>query len=240
MRILAIDSSAKTATAALLTDGSVTASFTVQTGTHSTTLLPMIEDMLTLSSLTYGDIDAYAAVCGPGSFTGIRIGVSTVKGLAFSANVPCIGVSALDAMAENLRGVDGIIVPVIDARRDMVYTAVYRSTPDGQLTKLCDDSQLSVDELCGILNEKYEDERVFFAGDAYGTMTSHPLRPKLTAYTPDVLRLPSAVGAALSAQHKWDAAEDRSVFTDSSLLPVYLKKSQAERERDERISGTSD
>ena len=235
MRILAIDTCAKTAAAAVLTDGRPTAVFTLQTETHSTTLLPMIESMLSLAKLTYGDIDAYAVSCGPGSFTGVRIGVAAVKGLAFAKNTPCIGVSATEAMAENFRGIEGIIVPVTDARRDMVYTALFRSTSGGELTRLTDDEQIGVDELCEKLAE-FEGERVYFAGDAYAKMTSHPMRPKLTAYTPDGMRIQSAYGVAKAALEKWNSAENRSVFTDANLLPVYLKKSQAEREREERLA----
>lgn len=234
MRILAIDSSAKTATAAILTDGVISASFTVQTGAHSVTLLPMIENMLSLSGLRYSDIDVYAAVCGPGSFTGVRIGVSTIKGLAFAGQVPCVGVSALDAMAENLRGVDGLIVPVIDARRDMVYTSIWHSCTDGTLERLIDDCQIATAELCDILKQ-YDGQNIYFAGDAYERMVSHENKPENIAYTPDALRVPSAVGVARSALVKWDSTDDKSVFTDSALLPVYLKKSQAEREREERL-----
>ena len=239
MRILAIDTSAKTATAAVLTDGALTASFTVQTQTHSTTLLPLIESMLSLHSLTYDDIDVYAAVCGPGSFTGIRIGVSTVKGLAFSGNVPCVGVSALESMAENFRGFSGIIAPVIDARRDMVYTALFRSSPDGSLIRLTDDSQISTDELCSLLCG-YRDEHIYFTGDAYDRMVSHDNCPSNVAFTPENLRIPSAFGVACAALRKWNHTDDKTIFTDALLLPVYLKKSQAERERDERLAAASE
>ena len=235
MKILAVDSSAKTAAVAILSGGALLASYTEETGTHSTTLLPMIESMLSLAGLTYDDIDVYAAVVGPGSFTGVRIGVSAVKGLAFMKNVPCVGVSSLDAMAENLRGVDGLIVPVIDARRDTVFTAIYRSSVDGTLEKLADDAQMSTDELCALLAQ-YGGETVYFTGDAYGRMVTHENRPSGTAVTPENLRIPSGYGVARAALEKWNATDDKSGFTDAALLPVYLKKSQAERERDERIA----
>lgn len=235
MRIFAIDTCAKTATAAVLTDGKPTAVFTLQTETHSTTLLPMIESMLSLGGLTYGDIDVYAVSCGPGSFTGVRIGVSAIKGLAFAGNTPCVGVSATEAMAENFRGIEGLIVPVTDARRDMVYTATFRSTADGRLTRLTPDEQLGIDELCEKLSA-YEGEKVYFAGDAYDKLLSHPMRPAGAAYTPNELRIQSAYGVAKAALEKWNAESNKSVFSDANLLPVYLKKSQAEREREERLA----
>ena len=235
MRILAIDTCAKTAAAAVLTDGMPTAMFTLQTQTHSTTLLPMLESMLSLHGISYNDIDAYAVSCGPGSFTGVRIGVATIKGLAFARSVPCIGVSATEAMAENFRGIEGIIVPVTDARRDMVYTALFRSAADGSLDRLTDDGQLPIAEVCEKLRE-YADDRVYFAGDAYDKLVSDPGRPPKTAYTPDELRIQSAYGVARAALEKWNKAENKSIFTDANLLPVYLKKSQAEREREERLA----
>lgn len=236
MNILALDTCAKTATAALLVDGKPGAVFTLQTETHSTTLLPMIESMLSLYGITTEQIDAYAVSCGPGSFTGVRIGVATVKGLAFANGTPCIGVSATEAMAENFRGVNGLIVPVTDARRDMVYTALFRSSSVGELDRLTDDEQISIDDLCARLGEIGADH-VYFAGDAYDKICAHPSRPARTAYTPGELRVQSAYGVACAAVRKWNETENKTVFTDANLLPVYLKKSQAEREREERLAG---
>ncbi len=235
MKILAMDTCAKTATVAVLDDGKPYAVFTLQTETHSTTLLPMIESVLSLGGLEYGDIDAYAVSCGPGSFTGVRIGVATVKGLAFAGNTPCIGVSATEAVAENFRGIGGLIVPVTDARRDMVYTAVFRSCENGTLERLTDDEQISIDELCERLSA-YPDERIYFAGDAYDKLMSHPNKPVTAAYTPVQMRIQSACGVARAALEKWNSSEDKSGFSDADLLPVYLKKSQAEREREERLA----
>lgn len=235
MKILALDTCAKTATVAVLDDGRPSAVFTLQTETHSTTLLPMIESVLSLGNIKYDDVGAYAVSCGPGSFTGVRIGVATVKGLAFAGNTPCIGVSAMEAMAENFRGVGGLVVPVTDARRDMVYTAVFRSDENGGLERLTEDEQISVDDLCERLRV-YPCERVYFAGDAYDKLMSHPNKPAAAAYTPVQMRIQSAYGVARAALEKWNSSENKSIFTDANLLPVYLKKSQAERERDERLA----
>ena len=142
MKVLSLDTSARTATVAIVEDGKIISEYSVVTNTHSTTLLPMIESAMDYSGIKANDIDLYAVSVGPGSFTGIRIGVSTIKGLAFVNNTPCVGVSALEAMAENLRGIEGIIVPAIDARRDMVYTAIFKSDKVGNLTRITDDSQI--------------------------------------------------------------------------------------------------
>lgn len=235
MKILSLDTSAKTATAALTEDDRLLAEYSLHTDQHSTVLLPMIESLLELARLTVKDVDLFAVSDGPGSFTGIRIGVSTVKGLAFADRTPCVGVSALEAMAYNLAGMEGLAVPVIDARRGLVYTAVFRCLPDGSVERLTEDCQISVPELFALL-EAYPSETVRFTGDAYDRVVSDPARPERTAVTPEKLRGQSAYGAAAAALAKWNRTEDRSVFTDAALTPVYLKKSQAEREREERLA----
>ena len=122
MKILAIDSCMNTSTVAILEDENLVALYTVNTeNTHSETLLPMIRDALSSADVKPEDIDAYAVSYGPGSFTGVRIGVATVKGLAFGRNKPCVEVSTIEALAENLCGFDGIVCPVMNARRGQVY-----------------------------------------------------------------------------------------------------------------------
>ncbi len=235
MKILSLDTSAKTATAALVSDGEIIAEYSIFTSTHSTTLLPMIESVFDLAGISAKDVDLYSVSVGPGSFTGIRIGVSTVKGLAFAYNTPCVGVSALEAMAENFGGIDGIIVPVIDARRDMVYTAIFRSATDGAVERLTDDCQISITELCELLSE-YKDTKIYFTGDAYQKLSSHLSVPDNTASTPHKLRAQSAFGVAAAGMRIWNGTEDKTAFTAASLMPVYLRKSQAEREREERLA----
>ena len=128
MKILALESSAKAASCAVLEDGALLASAWQATGlTHSRTLLPMVEDMLQNSELTVQDMDAIAVAAGPGSFTGLRIGVSAVKGLAWAAEKPCIPVSTLEAMAWPLAHMEGLIVCAMDARRQQIYNAVFLS-----------------------------------------------------------------------------------------------------------------
>ena len=128
MKILALDSSATVATVALCEDQRLLAEYTVNNGnTHSETLLPMVESLLANFSMTAKDVDIFAASIGPGSFTGVRIGAATLKGLAFASNKACVGVSTLEARAYNLVSHKGLICPVMNARRSQVYTALFRS-----------------------------------------------------------------------------------------------------------------
>jgi len=238
MKVLSLDTSARTATVAIVEDGKIISEYSVVTNTHSTTLLPMIESAMDYSGIKANDIDLYAVSVGPGSFTGIRIGVSTIKGLAFVNNTPCVGVSALEAMAENLRGIEGIIVPAIDARRDMVYTAIFKSDKVGNLTRITDDSQIAISELFDLLGE-YSSDSIYFTGDAYDKLVSRDGLPPNIAATPQKLRSQSASGVAAAALRIWNESNDKSSFTDTALMPVYLKKSQAEREREERIAANN-
>lgn len=234
MRILAIDTCAKTATCSLLYDGMPVADISFSCDTHSSTLLPMIDYLLNSQELKYNDVDAYAVSVGPGSFTGVRIGVSTVKGLAFAENKPCIGVSTLVAMAENFRGVNGIVVPALDARRETVYSAVFRSSFDGSLVQLKEDAQIPVTELVDFLKQ-FTDEKIYFTGDSYDTLIDSDVLLNNIAYTPLRLRNINAVGVATAAWNIWNSTEDKSIFTDNNLLPKYLKATQAERELKEGL-----
>ncbi len=117
MKILAIDTTAVAASVALCEDSELLGEYTVRNGnTHSQTILPMVESLLSFFELSVDDIDLFSASAGPGSFTGVRIGAATVKGLAFGTNKPCIGVSTLEALAYNLIGQNGLICPVMHAR----------------------------------------------------------------------------------------------------------------------------
>ena len=127
MYILSLDSTAIAATVALCDDEKLLSLTTVENGnTHSQTLLPMVEETLARFELCPADIALLACSAGPGSFTGVRIGVSTIKGLAFGTNIPCVGTSTLEALAQNLIGFDGILCPVMNARRNQVYNALFQ------------------------------------------------------------------------------------------------------------------
>ena len=225
MKILALDSSATVATVALFDDGKLLAEYTLNNGnTHSETLLPMVESMLRTYGISTDDIDLFASTSGPGSFTGVRIGTATVKGLAFGTDKPCAEVSTLEAIAENLSFAKGLICPVMNARRGQVYTALFRS--DGEsLTRLMPDSAISIEELDGILAE--HGEAVSFAGDGYD-ITVKALTKTKANVTPERLRHQSAASVASVA---YRMALKGDTVSDTALKVKYLRLSQAERER---------
>ncbi len=243
MNILAFDSSTLTATAAITTDGSLRALYTLHgKNTHSETLLPMGAEVLNRAGMTLSQMDLLAVTAGPGSFTGIRIGVATVKGLAFGKNIPCVGVSAIEALAENLSdGMDtgDICIPVIDARRKQFYNALFEKQADGTLSRLCPDRLTVTDALVAEL-AAYTDRRLHITGDGYTAFRAAlcEAHPTLSvAHTASLLRYPSGYAVAKCAERIYLAAEDKSVFTDSALSPIYLRATQAERERIGRETG---
>ena len=166
MYILSLDSTAIAATVALCDDEKLLSLTTVENGnTHSQTLLPMVEQTLARFELRPTDVEMYACSAGPGSFTGVRIGVSTIKGLGFGRNIPCIGVSTLEALAYNLIGMDGLICPVMNARRNQVYNALF-DCRDGVLTRRCDDRAIALTELDDELSAMGA-RPVYLVGDGY-------------------------------------------------------------------------
>lgn len=228
MKILALDSSATVATVALCENDRLLSEYTVNNGnTHSETLLPMIEAVLTSFSLTARDIDLFAASAGPGSFTGVRIGAATLKGLAFGTGKPCVSVSTLEALAFNLSACAGLICPVMNARRSQVYTALFRS--DGQtLTRLLDDSALSIAELDELFSGYGESVR--FCGDGYDVTVPTLCRTAAIA-VPDRLRWQSAASVAAVAYGHFLRGE---AVSDTEFKVNYLRPSQAERELNEK------
>ena len=225
MLILAIESSAKAASVALTEDERLIAQYTQCSGlTHSRTLLPMVDDMLKNTEKTIAGVDLIAVAHGPGSFTGIRIGVSTVKGLAWAADKRCVGVSTLEAMAWHGVSAGGLVCPVMDARRSQVYNAMFE-IKDGRPVRLCADRAVSLDELA----EEIDGKNAFLTGD--GAMLTYEHIKKLgiaCRVAPQNLVYQSAWGVAM-------AALDKTPGTADDLLPVYLRLSQAERERQERM-----
>ena len=160
MKILAIDTSALTATAAIISDGTLLGEMSITTKlTHSQTIMPMIDELLKKVSLDISDIDLFACSEGPGSFTGLRIGIGTIKGLAYGLGKPVVGVSTLEALAHNISYTDFLIAPIMDARRGQVYNAVYKYEGE-KLVCVTEPRALSVEELCEELTEK-----TIFVGD---------------------------------------------------------------------------
>ena len=227
MNILALDSSAAVASVAILSDNTVLGEYFLDNGnTHSETILPMTESLLSRLSMTVDDIDLFAVSIGPGSFTGLRIGVATIKGLSFGKNKPCVGISTLEALAYNLEGFSGILCPVMDARRNQVFTALFRS--DGKkIERLSPDCAMDLSEL----NEKLSafSEPIYLSGDGYA-LAKEALTVK-TEKTPERLIPQSAVSVARQAIREWNAGH---ATNEASLAPVYLRLSKAERERAEK------
>ena len=230
MRILALDSTAQTATVALCEDEKLLAEYTINNGnTHSETILPMISSMLDLFGCDVADIDAFACSAGPGSFTGVRIGAATLKGLAFDREKKCVGVSTLEALAYNVNGCGRIICSVMNARRGQVYNALFAS--DGE--RLCEDRALSIEELRAELCEK--NVSVVLCGDGTDiTLKGFDGRVDAVA-APNRLVCQSAYSVAQVALRDIRAGK---TVTDIELTPVYLRLSQAERERLARESGS--
>ena len=229
MLILALDSTALVASVALCCDDKPVAAFTVKNGnTHSETLLPMVEAVLKAACVRVDDVDLFACSTGPGSFTGVRIGTATIKGLAFGKNKNCIGVSTLEALAENLVPFNGIICPVMNARRGQVYNALF-TYENGKLVRLCEDRALPVCELEAELSER----ALPFALCGDGVEEFLRLAPKTTpCATSPLLVDQCAISVAKVALRRINNGERG---TDADLKPVYLRLPQAERERLARL-----
>jgi len=228
MRILGIESSSLVASVAIVTDDVVTAEYTVNLKkTHSQTLLPMIDEMMTMLEVDLDTVDAIAVSGGPGSFTGLRIGSATGKGLGLALKKPLIHVPTIDAMAYSLYGVKDLICPIMDARRNQVYTGLYRF--DGSFEVLREQWAGDIRELIAELNER--GERVIFLGDGV-PVCRHIIEEELGVphdFAPaHVSRQRAAAVAALGALY---FAEGKTE-TAAEHKPDYLRKSQAERERE--------
>ncbi len=221
--ILGIDSSAITAGCAVYDSGKVIAEQFLNTKhTHSQTLLPMVESMLKCADLTLSDIDVIAVTEGPGSFTGLRIGIASVKGMAMGAGKKCIPVSTLEAIAYNFVGIDGVICCAMDARCGQVYNALFRSE-NGIITRLCEDRAVKAADLYEEL--KAQSDRVILAGD--GAELLHNITEQSFELAPLPLRFQRGLGVCL-------AAEGKEPIEAAALMPSYLRLPQAERERLER------
>ena len=228
MLILAFESSARAASVALVEDGRLISQYSQCSGlTHSRTLLPMAEDMLKNAELSLDKVDLFAVAHGPGSFTGIRIGVSTVKGLAWAADKPCVGVSTLEAMAWHGLAAGGLVCPVMDARRSQVYNALFQ-VENGKPVRLCEDRPIALSQLAEELRTL--NAPAFLIGDG-AELAEKYLREQAIPCTvaPENLRWQSAWGVAMAAMDKTPGNAD-------ALLPVYLRLSQAERERQDRLA----
>lgn len=218
--ILGIDSSAISAGCALLDGEKIVAEEFVNTShTHSETLLPMISGMLKSAGIALADLEKIAVSAGPGSFTGLRIGIATAKGLGDAAHKPCAGVSALEAAAYNFTGTDGIICACMDARRKQFYNALFKSE-NGVITRLCEDRAIGVSELDAELAKI--GGRVILAGD--GAELADALTEGRYMLAPSGLRYQRGSGVCF-------AARNVPGIEPAALMPRYLRLPQAERER---------
>ncbi len=225
MNILALDTSAVTASAAVMRDGVIVGQVSFTNGlTHSQTLMPMVDYLLRGAGLAAADIDLFAVSSGPGSFTGLRIGVGTVKGLAYACGKSCAGVSTLKALAHNIAPTDRLIVPIMDARRNQVYTAACRYD-GGRIVTVSYPAAMDVDALCAGLNEK-----TVFVGDGVAPYEDkiRGLMGDMAEFAPPQLRLQSAASVCA-------AALDETPVPPEELSVIYLRKPQAEREREEKL-----
>ena len=230
MLLLAFETSAKAASVALFQDSKLLGESYQNTGlTHSQTLMVMAEDLLTQCSHTPQDVQAVAVAEGPGSFTGVRIGVAAAKGFAWGSDIPCYGVSTLESMALGLGAYQGYVCPVMDARRSQVYNALFYVN-QGMVTRVTEDRAIALSDLKTELQAL--SEPIFLVGDG-STLTYNTLSGEIPGLVlpPEQKMHQRAVGVGLAALQKIAAGE---IGDGNALTPNYLRLSQAERERLEK------
>lgn len=231
MKILAVDTSATAASVAVAEENKLIGEFSINTAlTHSQTLMPMVDELLNNTGLSVNDIDAVAVNAGPGSFTGVRIGVAAVKGIAFPKNLPCVSVSTLESMAYNMLGNDCIVCSVMDARCSQVYNALFR-VKGCTVTRMTDDRALSLTDLKNELRNI--NEKVVLVGDG-AVLCSKFLGEELEKImlAPFNNRIQTASSVAYAAFEKINNGE--TVKADE-LMPVYLRLPQAQRELNKKL-----
>lgn len=231
MIVLSMDSSSLVTTVALLKDEHILGEFTINfKREHSVILMEKVEELLKDCEVDINDVDGFVVSKGPGSFTGLRIGMATVKGLSMGSNKPYVSISSLDALAYSLLNFDGLICPIMDALRDSVFTCIYKNI-DGKLTKVIDYSALSLEELATELNSL--GEKVIFTGDGVYKHKNYLLAniPK-AIFAPNHLSIikASSLGELGMIELK------NGNFDDKNSAPLYLKKPQAVRELEQRLA----
>ena len=232
MKLLAIDSSGLVASVAILVDDSILAEYSVNyKKTHSETLMPMINEIVKITEFDIKELNAIAVAGGPGSFTGLRIGSATAKGMAQVLDIPIINVPTVDALAYNLWGNSDYIVPMMDARRNQTYTGIYEIDKEGRLIAKMEQSAISVEELAQKINEF--DRNVVILGDGVERFKNamDELLKVEHRYAPANMNRQRASSVALLGVQYYKAGKYTSA---AAHTPVYLRKSQAEREREEK------
>ncbi len=231
MKILGLDSSGLVASAALVSDGILTAEYTIHNKkTHSQTLMPMIAEMLSMAGTEPGELNAVAVSEGPGSFTGLRIGASIAKGLAWTLKIPIIPVSSLMGLAANVETPGQIVCPIMDARRNQVYTAVYETT-ETLPVQLAEPDVIPIED--ALARAEQAGEQIVFLGDGVPVFQTQILGKigNRCRFVSPTRRYQSAASIALLGQYLY---EKKAYVQAEQFVPVYLRKSQAEREREEK------
>ena len=228
MNILAIDTSAVASSVAVCNDFKLVGEMFINVKlTHSQTLLPSCTSLLSATTYTLDDIDLFAVSAGPGSFTGLRIGIAAIKGMALCKNKPIVAVSTLEALAHNLSGFDGIVCAVMDARCNQVYNAIFESSVNGKQIRLCDDRALPIDELATEL--KSYDKNIFLVGDG-AELCYNKIELKNIFLAPEKARFAKGSSVGFIAFR-----DNEKAITADTLMPTYLRIPQAERERNARL-----
>lgn len=230
MKILALDSSGPNCSVALVENNNVIANFNLNNGiTHSETLIPLVNELFKFTNTSINEVDAFACSIGPGSFTGLRIGIATIKGFALSLNKPVISIPTLLSLAYNVPTFDGIVCTVLDARNDNVYSALFNIKEKPEM--IGDYITDTIDTL--ILDLKKYNSNILFVGD--GAVSFRERFEKEFAnkafFMPYHLNLQTAVSVAKAGSDKANLNEYDSV---DALHPLYLRKSQAERALEEK------
>lgn len=229
MLTLAVDTSGLTASCAVVEDKKVVAELSTQHGkTHSQKILPMLKAVLTLLGKSFKDVDLFAAAIGPGSFTGLRIGVVTIKGLAYSLKKPVCGIPTLDSLAFSIPDFKGIISPMLDARNSQVFTAFYRKN-NNELDKLTPDLGIHIEEWISYAGKYNED--IMILGDGVPLHSDRLFNElgNIIMNADQSMAYPRASATALLAEEAYHNNKAVSAF---ELEPLYLRKSQAERMKD--------
>lgn len=230
MKILAIDSASESVSVCLMDDHKIISEFFLNNKlTHSQTLLPMTKALMNACDLKIKDVDLFAVSTGPGSFTGVRIGVSMIKGLAFAENIPCVSVSTLEAMAYNFLHVDCIVCAALDARCKQVYNGMFE-VKGGKVKRLSEDRAISVESLVSEL--KSYDEKIFLVGNG-ANLCYNELTPEFenVSLAPELLLHQRASCIAMIGKIKFAQGK---FLSSHSLSPIYLRPSQAERQLESR------
>ena len=230
-----MESSATASSVSYVKDEKILGQYYINAGlTHSTTLMPMVQGMLENAKISLDNVDYYAVSVGPGSFTGLRIGISAIKGIALAKNKPCVAVSTLEAMAYNYVYTDTLVCAVIDARCNRFFNAIFKCSADGTVERLCEDRALSYEEIAQELTSNYSNEKIVLVGD--GAIMAQKLMgdlvPNLTIAPPHLMYQQSN-GVAMVAQNM---IEQGKVVTSQQLLPSYLSLPQAQKELQKKLS----